>query len=297
MRSDEIVGAIIKDYGKYSKHLYKVGFYLDSDISLNPSLNTLKKNVKSINEKFEIKNILRNTNSPFSKRYENEIKSHLSKFQSRYEIAFYTNGLKLITKKNNPFKKNEKKRLAAYSSMVKFLLVYSAYENFLGLFNYSDKLDKNVYQLMDKDKLNSLLNSLNKRTNKMEILLEYLMENMEDKNHAFRVSIFLGKKDLEKKDKKGQNLYEPKYKKIYTELENAFGKLNTYKNLDVLLIPKLLRHKIAHGDLAASYSPRNKKSKLDYSNMISLYESLNDLLFSIMDKKFNQVYNNLNNLS
>lgn len=292
-RADYIVGEVLKNYENIIKHLQDYGFYIKQE---KLTFKSLKDSRKALNKKFELKAKIRNKNYPISKRYKEEVQNQLSKFKSRYEIAFYFEKISVKNLKNNPFALNKRERLQSYSLMLKFLLTYSAFESFCILFNYDDDLDKSkdIYNLIEKKYSDLLINSLKtSRKDKMDILCDYLIENLETIKLALRISVFSGKNNLIKLDKNNKNIYEDKYNKIYFELEKIFGKHKSYKHMDILSIPKAIRNKIAHGHLTASYSPRNKKSSLDYGNMIALYKAMDDLLFAIMDKKFNEVFKEL----
>jgi hypothetical protein len=98
-----------------------------------------------------------------------------------------------------------------------------------------------------------------------------------------------------KKENKKKN-YEILYAKVEEEIKELFT--NQKFNKEILVIPKAFRHKLAHGHITASlklYNAEGEDSKgsLTPPKMRKLFLSMSDLLFSIMDKKFLDIYEEL----
>ncbi|HMV79798.1 MAG TPA: hypothetical protein PL048_05870 [Leptospiraceae bacterium] len=214
-----------------------------------------------------------------------ELRGLVSKFKSRYEIAEDFKEIQI-----NNSQKMSKQRVSSYSSLVRFFLTYSAYEGFCDLFFEKDT------DLRAKQELYKLLESSTKQVNKLQkildndkknIISEYLISEMESDDIAFRLMFFFNinlqaiQKINQQKATEYKNKTDQDKKNIPLPNEG-----------DILLIPRAFRHKIAHGHLTASltiYDAPKKEKTIGYGTMRKLFDAMSDLLFSIMDNKFNEI--------
>lgn len=211
-----------------------------------------------------------------------ELRGLVSKFKSRYEIAEDFKEIQINNSQNM-----SKQRVSSYSSLIRFFLTYSAYEGFCNLFFKSDT-DKDakteLYKLLNKyskkevDNLQTILDN-----DKKNIISEYLISEMESDEIAFRLMYFF---DIQDKIIDRISFDE----KMKNRIKNEYA---THKcSDDILLIPRAFRHKIAHGHLTASlsiYDAGGNEKTIGYGTMKKLFDAMSNLLFSIMDNKFNEI--------
>jgi len=214
----------------------------------------------------------------FPKLTETQIVKMLSKFKSRYEIAFYMTDININNIEKTPFAKNNRERLKSYSSMIKFFLTYSAFEAFGELFNIGDNTDKvrDFYKLLNESDFKGFIKSMG---NGLNLISDYLIKSVDDKKLSKRIKIFQG---IEEDDKD--------IRKIKNNLFQIFPKQKSLKNKDILCLPKAMRHQIAHGKFVATYTSQKDKTHLSATDMISIYNTFNKLLLKLVDKKLNKIY-------
>ena len=206
----------------------------------------------------------------------------LSKFKSRYEIAYYMTDININNIENTPFARNDKQRLKSYSAMIKFFLTYSAFEYFGNMLNIGDdtKNFSEYYELIEDKDREQFLDSISKNIEKLSI---YLKKNVDSKYLCNRIDIF-----------KGSDLNDSISNEIKSYLNKIFHSQKSLKYKDILCLPKAMRHQIAHGKFVATYTSQKDKTHLSVTNMISIYNTFNKLLLKLIDKKLNKVYNERN---
>jgi hypothetical protein len=203
----------------------------------------------------------------------------LSKFKSRYEIAFYMTDININNIEKTPFAKNNRERLKSYSSMIKFFLTYSAFEYFGNMQNIGDdtKNIREYYELIEDKDRKQFLDSISKNIEKLSI---YLKKNVDSKYLCNRIDIF-----------KGSDLNDSISNEIKSYLNKIFHSQKSLKYKDILCLPKAMRHQIAHGKFAATYTSKMDTTYLSVKDMISIYNAFNKLLLKLIDKKLKKIYN------
>lgn len=268
----------------------------------------LKVNLSESDAKTELqlmrKAINRNINKTPNELWKAQLFGLISKFKSRYEIA---KGFKeILTNKNE--REISRPRILSYSASLKFFLTYSAFEGFCKLFGLGDKIEdkKILYGLLDERKGNDFLKIF--KSYERDTILNYLINEVEDEELSIRLNIFfesdnqkllkndIFRKDFKKVVNKKVNDYELLYAKVKKEVEELFKNYNF--NKEILIVPRAFRNKLAHGHITASlklYNAEGEDSKgsLTPPKMRKLFLSMSDLLFSIMDKKFLDIYEEL----
>jgi hypothetical protein len=231
--------------------------------------------------KFLISDNRDNYKKVFSHLKESQILEKLSKFKSRYEIALYMTDINIENIEKTPFFRNDRSRLKSYSSMIKFFLTYSAFESFGELFNISDNLDKTkeCYTLISETDLKYIFKKLDDKVNNVSI---YLIENVNNSKLAERIKVFNGTEGNHRETIK-----------IKQQLKTIFNSHKSLKKKDFLCLLKGMRHQIAHGKLAASYTSRRSNIHISSKEMVYIFDAFIKVLFKIMDKKINLIYKEL----